>query len=348
MDSPKVTVLLPVYNGEKYLAEAIESILDQTFRDFEFIIINDGSTDHSPAILARYQQIDDRIRVYPQENRGLTASLNRGCQLARGVYIARMDQDDVSFRKRLEKQFDYMEDHPEIGVLGTWIECIDGNGARLVEVHDPTMPSLINWTLIFRNCVAHASVMMRRQVIEKVGLYNPEAVHAEDYDLWVRASRVTRIANLPEILLTRREWEGNICSRRLPVQEESTIKTMQSAIEWSLDSHVPLETVTSVRKVARGIPLSSLQQIEQVNGLIQRLYRAYLKTSSLTPKEAKEVAQDAGMTLVILAESAGRISLRKGLAIFVQALRLRPQLLFSRQLTTKAASKALRILLRRA
>jgi hypothetical protein len=123
---------------------------------------------------------------------------------------------------------------------------------------------------------------------------------------------------------------------------------MHSTIERLLDSKVPLETVTSLRQVAGGIFLSSLQQIEQVNSLIQQLYRTYLKTNSLTPTEVREVAQDAGIKLLILAVLAGKISLRKGLAIFVQALRLSPRLLFSRQVITKGTSKGLRILLRRA
>jgi glycosyltransferase involved in cell wall biosynthesis len=104
VDSPKVTVLMPVYNGEKYLEEAVESILGQTFRDFEFIIIDGGSTDGTPAILARYQQTNNRIRVYYQENQKLVASLNMGCQLARGEYIARMDADDLSLPERLAKR----------------------------------------------------------------------------------------------------------------------------------------------------------------------------------------------------------------------------------------------------
>src|SRR4030042_1971241 len=102
---------MSVYNGEKYLKEAVESILNQTFRDFEFIIINDGSTDGTGAILASYQQKDARIRIYNQENQGLIASLNRGCQLARGEYIARMDADDISLPQRLQRQLDYMEAH---------------------------------------------------------------------------------------------------------------------------------------------------------------------------------------------------------------------------------------------
>ena len=126
--SPKISVVMPAYNAAEYLDEAIRSILNQTFRDFEFIIINDGSTDDSISILDKQQKLDSRIRVYHQENQGMIAALNRGCRLARGKYIARMDADDISLPGRLEKQLKYMERHPQIGILGTWIYSIDKNG----------------------------------------------------------------------------------------------------------------------------------------------------------------------------------------------------------------------------
>ena len=125
LSAPKVSVVMSAYNAAAYLDEAVSSILDQTFRDFEFIIINNGSTDDTGPILDKYQKLDSRIRVYYHEQQGLARALNYGCRLARGQYIALMDADDISYAQRLEKQLEYIEGHPQIGILGTWICKID-------------------------------------------------------------------------------------------------------------------------------------------------------------------------------------------------------------------------------
>ena len=333
MNSPTVSVVMSVYNGERYLREAVESILNQTFTDLEFIIIDDGSTDGTVAILTRYQGVDDRIRIYHQKNQGLTASLNRGCRLTRGEYIARMDADDISLSARFAKQVRYLDAHPEIGVLGTWIEYIDENGAPRGNWRMPTAPGVIGWSLTFDTCLAHPSVMMRRDVIERIGFYRPEILQAQDYDLWSRAAFVTRIANVPEILLQRRCWEQSISSRHFQAQEETVVKVMYSMITRLLGSEVPYEAVANLRQMVIGSPLADLQQIELVASLIHQLYRAYLKASSLNRMEAREVAQDAGRKLYTLAVSASKISLWKGFVILVQALRLNPQLLSTRIIT---------------
>src|SRR5918996_2481069 len=117
ISTPKVSVVMPAYNAAVYLDEAVTSILNQTFREFEFIVINDGSTDDTVSILDKYEKSDSRIRVYHQENQGMIAALNRGCRLARGKYIARMDADDISLPRRFERQLEFMEGHPQIGIL---------------------------------------------------------------------------------------------------------------------------------------------------------------------------------------------------------------------------------------
>ena len=123
--NPLVSVLMSVYNGDRYLDEAIDSILSQTYENFEFIIINDGSTDHTKDILSSYSNQDNRIRVFHQKNHGLTFSLNRGLELSRGKYVARMDADDISSPRRLEEQINYLRANPEVGVLGTQMEIIN-------------------------------------------------------------------------------------------------------------------------------------------------------------------------------------------------------------------------------
>lgn len=320
--TPLVTVLMPVFNGGAYLGDAIESILNQSFRDFEFIIINDGSTDHTSSILHRYERRDGRICIYHQENRGLIASLNRGCSLARGKYVARMDADDISLPERLRKQVQQMEARPEIGVLGTWVEYIDNKSAPQESWRMPTSPGFIGWSLLFGNCLAHPSVMMRREVLERLGFYKAEALHAEDYDLWIRASVVTRIANIPEVLLQRRVWEESVCSRYSDAQEELVRRVMRSKISELVGTEVPGEEIISLRDMATGSSPTNLQQIERAVSLIRELYRAYLKMQSLNRLEAKQVGRDARRKLCVLSVSACKISFWKGFAIFVKALAL--------------------------
>ena len=318
---------MSVYNGEKYLEEAIESILSQTLRYFEFVIVNDGSTDGTAAILRHYQQMDDRIQIYEQENRGLIASLNRGCELAKGEYIARMDADDVSLPERLAKQVGYMEAHPEVGVVGSWVEDINEAGTVLREQHYPTTPGRMGWWLIFSCCLAHPSIMMRLAVIRQLGFYCPEALHAEDYDVWARAMRVTRLANIPEVLLRYRMWQGGICSRHFQTQHETTTKVIHLMIQSLLGSEVSLEVVVSLRKGLMRQPLDSIQKVEEVTRLVHRLYRAYVASTRLSSDEASDIRDDVGAKLLCVASSASKISLYRGLLIYVQALRFNPRLL---------------------
>lgn len=202
MKEPKVTVLMPVYNGERYLREAIDSILNQTFTDFEFLIINDGSTDRSVEIIKSYN--DPRIRlVNNKKNLKLIATLNRGLVLAEGEYIARMDCDDISLQKRLEKQAAFMDAHPEVGVCGTWVKTI-GKSARYISKY-PRDDETIRCQMLFRPALAHPSVMIRKSIFAKYDLaYNSDYIHGEDYELWVRASRHMLLANIEEILVLYR------------------------------------------------------------------------------------------------------------------------------------------------
>jgi glycosyltransferase involved in cell wall biosynthesis len=198
---PRVTVLMPVYNGEAFLHEAITSVLSQTFGDFELLVINDGSTDRSVAIADSTH--DPRIRIIDNEkNRGLIYSLNKGLDLARGEYIARMDCDDTSLPRRLEKQVGFMRAHPEIGISGTWIEV---RGKKTYPKKYPADSESIRCNMLFYCAVAHPSVIIRKEVIKRYQLYFDESyVLAEDYELWVRALNKVKFSNLPEILVRYR------------------------------------------------------------------------------------------------------------------------------------------------
>jgi glycosyltransferase involved in cell wall biosynthesis len=340
VNSPLVSVIMPVYNYEKYVEEAIESILDQTFRDFEFIIINDGSTDGTATILARYQQMDSRIQVYRQEHQGIAAARNKGYSFAKGKYVAEMDADDVSFPSRLATEVEYLEKHPEIGVVGTLAKWIDRNGAYLnyyYPMFTPTLPGAIRWCFMFENCLVHVSVMIRYEILAQLGFCR-ELQSTEDYDLLVRASSITKIATLPYVLMYCRLHDMNSTKFYFQQMRQNTVKIMQSQINQLLGSYVCEEKVYLLVHIGDTL---SLEKLEQTFNLIIQLYRTYLKRYPLGRKEAREVAQDASRRLYPIVRVASNISLHKSLFFFIQAVRINPQLL-SMRIVIKAVRKLLK------
>ena len=208
---PRVSVILPVRNGMPYLPMAVESILSQTFGDFELIIVDDASTDSTPECLA--ELTDPRVRVIRNErNLGVSKSLNKALALARGEYIARQDADDLSFPKRLAKQVAFLDSHPEVGLLGSDLDIIDQNGVVVVPSSGvPHADIDIKWQLLFKCPMPHSSIMVRPQVLAQFGCY-PEAAefrYAEDYELWSRVTEVIKAANLPDVLI---QWRANMAS----------------------------------------------------------------------------------------------------------------------------------------
>lgn len=206
---------MPIYNTRIFVKESIESIIGQTFTDFELIIIDDGSTDGSSEVLENFQKSDNRIHVYKnKKNSGIVASLNRGLSIATGEYIARMDADDICFPTRLQKQVDFLEDHPHIGILGCAIQYISSTGEKLGTNFYPSDDLAIRWTSLFASPFAHPTVVIRKCILEKYELqYNPTKQNIEDYDLWIRLLAKTRGANLKDILLRYRIHSMSITSK---------------------------------------------------------------------------------------------------------------------------------------
>ncbi len=227
--TPLVTVLMPVYNAEKYLAEAIESILGQTFTDFEFLIINDGSTDDSSKIIETYT--DSRIRyIENTTNLKLIATLNKGIGLAKGKYIARMDADDICYPQRLQKQVSFMEANTDVGVCGSWFESFGLNSSS--ESKYPVDDFDIRYTALYQCPFCHPTVILRTSVLIDNGLlYDAGYPHAEDYELWLRLSRVTRLANIPEFLLRYRKHDSNISKLESATQDRMSLQIRRAFFE---------------------------------------------------------------------------------------------------------------------
>jgi glycosyltransferase involved in cell wall biosynthesis len=198
MHCPKLTVLMSVYNGQQYLAQAIQSILEQTFEDFEFLIINDGSTEPVGNIISSYK--DDRIIVVNQENIGLTRSLNRGLALARGKYVARMDSDDVSMHTRLQAEVADLEADENLDLVGSFFDIVDEQG-NLIERKELILDPIYRlWRLQFHNNYGHGSVMFRKDSVKAAGMYDESLRFAQDYDLWSRLTMKSNTKVIPEVL----------------------------------------------------------------------------------------------------------------------------------------------------
>jgi glycosyltransferase involved in cell wall biosynthesis len=208
-----VTVLMAVHNGERHLRAAVESVLGQTFRDLELLVVDDASTDGSRAIVESYG--DPRARVVVNaENLGLTRSLNRGLAEARGVYVARQDADDVSAPDRLARQVGELERRPELALLASSYRRIDDDGRDAGGRDVPLTPVGIRWRLLFLNAFTHSSVVFRRSVVEELGGYDESVVYAQDYDLWSRIAERHEVAALPEYLVSYRRSAVSMTSVR--------------------------------------------------------------------------------------------------------------------------------------
>lgn len=206
---PKVSVVMSVYNGERFLRQAVDSILAQTFSDFEFVAVDDGSTDGTAQILEGYT--DPRLHVIRQENVGLIGSLNHAIDIASGEYIARMDVDDVSLPQRLELQLDWLERNPGVVVLGTQAVEIDQAGEKLRRHYYPVgSDAVVKALLRGATAVCHGTVMFRRACFDTVGGYRSPFEHAEDYDLWLRMIESYDIENLPTVLYLKRLNLGSV------------------------------------------------------------------------------------------------------------------------------------------
>jgi glycosyltransferase involved in cell wall biosynthesis len=260
MKFPKVTVLMPVYNGEKYLRQAIESILSQTFTDYEFLIINDGSTDRSVEIIQSYD--DPRIRiVHNERNYNIINTLNKGLKLSKGEYIARMDCDDISLPHRLKKQVDFMERETEIGLCGSWLVHFSDIAERIWKV--PSNDVEIRCEMLFNSVLYHPTVMIRKIILDKYELWYEDFLHAEDYALWLRIMEQCKVANIPEVLVRYRQHAHQIVNlysdqkmksadrvRRLQLKALGIIPTeREMMIHHNLSYNIPAKDVKDLIEV---------------------------------------------------------------------------------------------------
>jgi len=226
--TPSISVVMPVRNGARWLNDAIKSVVVQTFHDFELLIIDDGSTDETPKILEEWLTRDGRIRVLRQDELGLVAALNRGLDEARGPLLARLDADDCAAAARFERQIRVLEDNPSIGLIGSWAARIDAYGRNRGYLRPETRPEKIADMLTRANPLIHSTVMFRTEVARRLGGYRAALEAAEDYDLWLRMSEVTRLANVAEPLVQYRRHDMNVSARRV-IRQSFSVRLAQRA-----------------------------------------------------------------------------------------------------------------------
>ncbi len=221
--SPKVSVVIPVHNGQDYVGQTIESILSQTFRDFELLLLDDASSDGSPAIMNGYT--DPRIRLVRNEvNIGIAKMHNKGIDLARGEYIAMLDHDDVSYPERLARQVAFLEAHPDYALIGTWGELMDEQGRRFGKSKQyPVSAEHVRSSLLFWNCVLHPSIMARRAVMAAYR-YSERFTICDDFDLFVRIAKAHKLGNLPEVLVRHRRHTGRASNRKAHLKKGENLE----------------------------------------------------------------------------------------------------------------------------
>lgn len=285
MSDPFVTVFMPVYNSGKYLVEAIESILRQTYRNLELLIVDDGSTDHSIEIIETFA--DPRIRLIKNDqNRGIPFTRNVGLKEARGKYLAIMDSDDISHPERIERQVAYLENHPAIDVVGTFYVQFSENRKKKVAVPF-IQPEELKLMLLFYNPIANPSVIMRKETLDKYQLrYDEDYFVAQDYQLWSQLIKVGNICILPEYLLFYRFGHENI-SKKSNEKKRQQRKKLIDRIHIDLLSYygIPLDEneVASFNEFFTETYGGSVQSYDDIIQTIEKLKLWNKKTQTFAP-----------------------------------------------------------------
>lgn len=239
-----VTVLMPAYNSAKYVAESVESVLGQTFKDFEFIIINDGSTDDTLDIINKYAKTDKRISILNQDNKGLVKTLNRGINAATGKYIARIDSDDVWLKDKLKIQMSALDDK-NLVLIGSSYDIIDENGSYKSTVVQPSSDYDIRRAFYLRNPFGHSTVVFLKDTAIKSGLYDENMLPAEDYDLWLKISEKGEVKNLSDSYVKYRVHSSSISQSSS--KKQSSMTSFIISRHWSKNSP-KVESVESIRR----------------------------------------------------------------------------------------------------
>ncbi len=284
MNKPLISVVMAVYNAQAYLAEAIESILRQSVSDFEFLIIDDASSDGSIQIVEDFAKSDPRIRLISNpENLGLGASLQKGVEEAKGEFIARMDADDISLPKRFEKQLAYLDLHPEILALGGDHKLVDAQGKNFGELIYPKLPNRLRWNLLLGNglIATHPAALFRKEFFGRYGNY-ADLRAAQDFDLWSRTlfAQPFPIANISEMVLAYRQTDEMITKANRSQQEQIAVERRAKNITALIGEDVDEDVVRAYRTT--GLAYLNL---EEIIATWQKVYLAFVERFNPSDEE---------------------------------------------------------------
>ncbi|MCC6168929.1 MAG: glycosyltransferase [Caldilineaceae bacterium] len=294
---PRVSVVMGAYNSAPHLVATVESILQQTYTDFEFIIIDDGSTDSTWSILEQLAARDARIVLHRNPaNLGISTTRNLGTELARGEFIAVMDHDDISLPERLGKQVAFFDLHLEIGALGGQIRYLDPGGLSK-PVEKMPAPGLIAWAMCFGMPSVHSACMVRRSLLLAVGGYNPNYQLANDYDLWFRLGQQTRLANLSDIVLYYRRHGDNNSFRRYEETACEAAEIGRQVLKAEIGAVLSLSEVLQLQHGIRSHATQTESLIRFVGKLASHMRQKY----KLTPAEWKTLRRDAAYRILVIA-----------------------------------------------
>lgn len=285
---PLVSVILPVYNAERFIRESVDSILSQTYGDFELIIINDGSTDNSLSVLESIR--DPRIVLISQQNKGLAATLNYGLTLAKGEFIARQDNDDLSLPSRFEKQLAFLQSNPAVDVVGTWAEIMDETGKATGKFHrHPTDSLQLKFRLLFDNPFVHSSVMFRKSIVTKAGNYDTDRSIFEDYNLWSRIARISQVANIPEVLLRYREVNSGMSKSALDY--DARVRKQSAANIHFYCPDVPLHEIEVMLDPAKYLSLGDNESLKKFREMMRRLRDGFCSREKIETAAINELIE---------------------------------------------------------
>jgi glycosyltransferase involved in cell wall biosynthesis len=282
MNGAKLVVVTTMYNSAPHLPEAITSILEQTYKDFVYLLIDDGSIDDTVQIAQEFAKCDPRISLIRIKHSGIAEAANVGCRQAAAEYVARLDADDIAIGDRLERQLYLLEKRKDVAMIGGGMQPISRDGVRLNAHHYPTSAEHIRTRLKAGNCICHSTVMMRRQIMQRVGWYRPFFEPSEDYDLWLRISEVSDIVNLPRILVLYRIHDKQASFRMI---EQQALGALAARLSQSL-------RVKGLQDVSHGSEhLASIELIKAAGINELEIVREILNHYDQAIKVAKELEE---------------------------------------------------------
>ena len=285
--NPLVSVILPVYNGELYLGDSIQSILDQTYVNFELLILSSPNTNQASLdVIDKFNDPRIRhIRRSPEQN-NLPKALNMGIDKSRGIYVARMDADDMSLPQRLQKEVEFMEKDKDVSIAGSWAKAF---GLKSNYIKHPTDPEEIRVNLLFQSSLVHPTVIFRKEMLDQYHLrYDPELNYCEDIDFWIRASKYLKIANIPEVLLLYRTHNDQASRRKLEEQDRIR-KELRKTLLSRLQIIPTEEELELYKKLCIYEGAGSNETLDKISQWLEKLDAANDRTHQYDAKILKKV-----------------------------------------------------------